>query len=339
MKPIACAFVPSEGHAFADHPEGPHRFANLKPRLEQIFGSALHWVRAAPASLRLLERIHTPQMLAALEEDCRRAPALVDLAPTYVTPASWDSALLAAGATLECTRAVLQGTASAAFAIVRPPGHHAESDSPMGFCLLNNAALAVSEALQHGLERIMLVDFDAHHGNGTEEIFWNDERVFFFSSHQAEIYPGSGALDSAPHARGRILNAPLPPYSGDAAYAQLFDAVVLPWARKVQPQIIFACIGYDAHWQDPLTTLGLSVCGYHHLCRVLMELAAESCQGRLVAILEGGYEPQILFQALSASLAAMLSLPAPADPAGASPNREPDIQPLIRRLLTYHNLE
>ena len=183
------------------------------------------------------------------------------LRPT-LHPGSWQAALNAAGGALACARAVLSGEASAGMALVRPPGHHAERDRAMGFCLLNNLAIAVHAALSTGVERILVVDFDVHHGNGTQDIFWEEERVAFLSIHQWGIYPGTGALEEAPHARGRIVNVPLPAHAGDQAFAKILEAVIHPLASSFRPQALFVSAGFDAHWSDPLASLGLSTSGF-----------------------------------------------------------------------------
>ena len=178
----AYAFVPSLEHEYPDHPERPVRLDKLSPRLDSFSATRLE---AVPAKHEDIERVHLPGLISRLERVCREgAPGIIDYAPTFVTRTSFEDALLAAGGTLACTRGVIAGDFSNAFAIVRPPGHHAEPDKAMGFCLFNNVAVAAQDALAHGLERVLVVDYDAHHGNGTQAAFLNDERLAYLSTHQ-----------------------------------------------------------------------------------------------------------------------------------------------------------
>ena len=203
---------------------------------------------------------------------------------------------LPAGGTLACTRAVLTGAARNAFALVRPPGHHAEPNRAMGFCIFNNAAIAAREALvgagdRPPLERIAIVDYDAHHGNGTQAAFLDDERVAYLSTHQWGIYPGTGWFEEAPHARKRIVNVPLPDGAGDVTFRRIADEIFAPFIHSFKPELILVSAGFDAHWSDPMTSLGLSTAGFYMLSKKLVDLAEEHCNGKIVFVLEGGYDP------------------------------------------------
>jgi acetoin utilization deacetylase AcuC-like enzyme len=244
-----------------------------------------------PATVEQVTRVHRPQLVKAVEEVCKQGPGIVDYAPTYVTQTSYQDALLAAGGALTCTQAVLKGDAKNAFAVVRPPGHHAEPDHVMGFCIFNNIAIAVRDALSSGMKRVMVIDFDAHHGNGTQSACMDDERFGFISAHQWGIYPGTGWLEDAPHARGRLVNVPLDAFAGDEVFAHVADEIFLPIVEKFRPQILFVSAGFDSHWSDPLTSLGLSTRGFFNISKKLVELAEEHCFGRIVFVLEGGYDP------------------------------------------------
>ena len=320
----ACVLVPSPAHAYPDHPEEPGRFSMLGNWQEKPYASALKWLDTVPATLEEVAAVHNERMIAELEASCVGGPGIVDFAPTFVTPTSFEDALNAAGGTLACTRAVLRGEADNAFAIVRPPGHHAVPEGPMGFCLFNNVAIAARAALDSGLAPLLIVDFDAHHGNGTQAAFWNEARVAYFSTHQEGIYPGSGRIGEAPHARGRIVNLPLPAHSGDRAFAQITEQVLTPLAERFQPQMIFVSAGFDSHWDEPITALGLSSAGFFALSQHLVELAKEHCNGKIVFTLEGGYNPQNVASGVEACLAALTgTLFNPQDP---SPYPEPDIR-------------
>jgi acetoin utilization deacetylase AcuC-like enzyme len=337
----ACVFVPSPPHAYPGHSEGPERFSGLGDWQAKTYADALLWQDPRPARAEEITAVHTEGMVRRLAEACKQGPGIIDLAPTYVTPGSFDAALTAAGGTLACSRAVLDGTARNAFAIVRPPGHHAEPDRPMGFCLFNNLAIAARDALASGVRKILVFDFDAHHGNGTQAAFWGEQRLAYFSTHQENIYPGSGQLEDAPHARGRILNLPLPPYSGDAAFALIAEEVLTPLAARFAPEMLFVSAGFDAHWDDPLTGLGLSTAGFSALAASLVALAGEHCRGRIVFVLEGGYNARAVASGVDAVLAALTGLgPRPGAPAPAavdpSPYPQPDVRPRIDRLLRLH---
>jgi len=328
----ACVLVPSPAHTYPDHPEEPGRFSMVAKYATTLLGnwqakpyaSALKWLDVIPATIQEVASVHTGRMIAELEAACEQGPAIVDFAPTYVTPTSFADALNAAGGTLACTRAVLRGAADNAFAIVRPPGHHATPDAPMGFCLFNNIAIAAQAALAAGLARLLIVDFDAHHGNGTQAAFWNEERVAYFSTHQEGIYPGSGRIGEAPHARGRIVNLPLPARSGDKAFARIAEQVLTPLAERFQPQMIFVSAGFDSHWDEPITALGLSSDGFFALSQRLVGLAKEYCNGKIVFTLEGGYNPQNVASGVEACLAALTGMEF--SPQDSSPYPEPDIR-------------
>lgn len=287
----AYTFVPSPQHVYPDHPERPGRLEVLQPRLES-FDAEL--IETEPATPEEIAYVHNPKLVAALERVCREdAPGIIDYAPTYVTQSSFEDALLAAGGAITCARAVLNGEAKNAFAIVRPPGHHAEPNRAMGFCLFNNVAIAAHDALRQGLERVAIIDYDAHHGNGTQAAFLNEERVAFLSVHQYQpgFYPGTGGIEDAPHAKKRIVNVPLPAYAGDRVYEQVSERIFVPFVKAFNPKMIFVSVGFDAHWSDPITMLGLSTAGYLLLAKKVVALAEEYCDGKVVFVLEGGYDP------------------------------------------------
>jgi acetoin utilization deacetylase AcuC-like enzyme len=336
--PIYCTLIPSPEHISSDHPENPARFAQFKRRLALPLGQPLAWLKAQPATFDEAARVHTPQMLQFLQDACRQAPAIIDDAPTYVSKDSWQAALNAAGATLAVSRAVLDQPAGRGFALVRPPGHHAEPWQAKGFCLLNNIAIAALDALQRGAGRVAIVDFDAHHGNGTQSAVLKNEKVGFFSSHQENIYPYSGRMDEAPQARGRLINLPLPARAGDRAFEQIVTQVLRPWLERFKPSLMLISAGFDGHWSDPLTSLGISTRGYFRLAQSLLALADEFCHSRAVFVLEGGYDPQRLADNVAAVMYAMAGADAAPDVAGPSPYAEPDIDERLARLRVLHSL-
>jgi len=326
-------FVPSPHHVYPDHPERPARFDILKPRLKS-FDAEL--IETKPATREEIALVHEPKLIASLEKVCREeAPGIIDYAPTYVTQSSFDDALLAAGGVITCTRAVLNGDAKHAFAIVRPPGHHAEPDRAMGFCIFNNVAIGARFALDQGMESVIVIDYDAHHGNGTQAAFLNDERTAFLSAHQWGIYPGTGWIEDAPHAKRRIVNVPLPAYAGDKVYERVANEIFIPFVESFKPQMIFISVGFDAHWNDPITTLGLSMAGYFTLAKKVMALAEEHCDGRIVFVLEGGYDPMNVANGVETVFIAVTGKGEP-DADDLSPHKEPNCESSIAEIRNWH---
>lgn len=332
----AYTFVPSPNHLYPDHPEQPARLELLQPRLKEYNAELLD---VKPASHAEISLVHDPKLLATLEKICREeAPAIIDYAPTYVTSSSFDDALLAAGGVVTCTRAVMNGDTRNAFAIVRPPGHHAEPSRAMGFCLFNNIAVGARVALNEGLERVMVIDYDAHHGNGTQAAFLNEERVGFLSTHQWGIYPGTGWTEDAPHAKKRIVNAPLPAYAGDTVYEQVADRIFRPFVESFKPQMLFISVGFDAHWNDPITSLGLSTNGYFMLAQKVVALADEYCDGKIIFVLEGGYDPLNVANGAGTVFDALSRRRLSHEAATRDPNpyKEPDCESRIEEVRKWH---
>lgn len=326
-------FVSSPNHNYPDHPERPGRFERLEPRLKSIDAELL---QAKPATQEEIAYVHHPKLVSAIEKVCReQAPGIIDYAPTYVTRSSFEDALLAAGGVMTCAHTVLNGEANNAFAIVRPPGHHAEPDRVMGFCIFNNVAIAARAALANGMERVAIIDYDAHHGNGTQAAFLNDERVAFLSAHQWGIYPGTGRIEDAPHAKKRTVNIPLPAYAGDQVYEQVAETIFVPFIDSFKPQMIFVSVGFDAHWSDPITMLGLSTAGYFMLAKKVRALAEEYCDGKIVFVLEGGYDPANVANGVEAIFAAATGKGRP-EAGDANPHEEPDCAALIEQIRQWH---
>ena len=329
--------VTSLGHQYPDHPEKPGRLDELKPLFAHLLNA--EQIEAPPATVEQVTRVHRPQLVKAVEEVCKQGPGIVDYAPTYVTKTSYQDALLAAGGAIACTRAVLNGDAKNAFALVRPPGHHAEPDHVMGFCIFNNIAIAVRDALSNGMERVMVIDFDAHHGNGTQAACMEDDRFGFISTHQWGIYPGTGWLEDAPHARGRLVNVPLDAFAGDEVFARVADEIFQPVVEKFRPQMLFVSAGFDSHWNDPLTSLGLSTRGFFNTSKKLVELAEEHCYGRIVFVLEGGYDPFNVANGSAAVFDALTNSSLSQDVDDSFPHRESDQEARIVEICKQHGIE
>jgi acetoin utilization deacetylase AcuC-like enzyme len=229
-------------------------------------------------------------------------------ADTCASPMSYQAALYAAGGLINLVDAALEGRVQNGLALVRPPGHHAMANQAMGFCLFNNVTVAAAHLLRaRGLERVLIVDWDVHHGNGTESIFYNEPGVLYFSTHQSPFYPGTGpveALGNGPGA-GYNINVPLPPGQGDNDYIRIFEDLLTPIARQYAPEFILVSAGFDAHCEDILGSMEITDQGYGALSRVVNDLAAEFCPGRVVLTLEGGYCPEAQARSLIQCLAAL----------------------------------
>lgn len=336
---IAFTLVPSPAHNLEGHPENPQRFLALAAVGETAVGSSLLEIQPRDAPVEDLVAVHPLAYLDALRQACSQGPGYIDYAPTYVTPESFECALKAAGGTLQVLQSLLGDDVDRGFALVRPPGHHATATRAMGFCLLNNIAVAARKAQAMGRDRIMIVDFDVHHGNGTQDLFESDPQILYISTHQQGIYPGTGFADETGTGpgKGSVINIPLPPRAGDADLAEVFRRIVLPAGDRFQPDLILVSAGFDAHWRDPLAQLQLSCHGYHALTVLLVTLAERTCR-KLMLVLEGGYDPQALAGSVAAVMYALAGNPPPPDPLGAAPFPEPDISRLIERTLETHDL-
>jgi acetoin utilization deacetylase AcuC-like enzyme len=332
MMPTAYAFEVSPAHAIPDHPERPERLGLLGAKLGSLDALRLDSSVASPEDVML---VHSAGLLDSVSAACRRGPGIIDPAPTYVAKSSLEDAYRAVGGTLACLRAVLGGEVNNAFSIIRPPGHHAEPGRSMGFCIFNNVAIAAKAALAGGLQRVAIIDFDAHHGNGTQAAFLHDPRVAFLSTHQWGIYPGTGWFEQAPDARKRLVNVPLPALAGDRTFDRVAEEIIQPFVRAFRPELLLVSAGFDAHWNDPITSLGLSTRGFHELSRHLIGLADEFCSGRIVFVLEGGYDPANVAAGGQAVFDALMKRTF-IDPQDPSPYGEPQAGERIAAVRAWH---
>ena len=263
---------------------------------------------------------------------------------TYISAKSYEAALKAAGAPLTAIDAIMQGEVRNAYCLVRPPGHHAVAESAMGFCLFNNVAVAARYAIdKYGLERVMIIDFDVHHGNGTQEMFYDDPRVLYFSTHQAPFYPGTGLSDERGEgkAEGTTINVPLPALTGYETFEPVFRQVMAPAADRFDPQLILVSAGFDAHWHDPLGQMNLSTAGFAQLIGIIIEEAQFLCQGRLVFVQEGGYSLDAMGACVATCINLLLGDDAAVDSLGQAPDMPYRINTdvLISELRRLHNLK
>jgi acetoin utilization deacetylase AcuC-like enzyme len=326
-------------HNLAGHPENAQRLLAIKDYLvnNQILPQ-LTLVPARPANREELRRCHHPRHIDLVEETSRGGGGMLD-PDTYTNEFSYDAALAAAGGLIELVSAVLSGELDNGFALLRPPGHHATYSRAMGFCLFANVAVAARAArFDRNLARVAIVDFDVHHGNGTQAILEEDPSVLFISSHQYPYYPGTGAINEIGRgeAKGATVNLPLSPYVGDEGFQQLYGQVVFPVLRRFQPELILVSAGFDAHWDDPLANLGLSLTGYYWLAKSLVDLAAELCQGQIVFTLEGGYNLKVLAPGVGNVFRALMGKSELDDPLGSSSWPEPDVSELLAELRRLH---
>jgi acetoin utilization deacetylase AcuC-like enzyme len=291
-----------------DHPGHPENAARLRAITEKLAGDpALRGLPASPAAdadPEALRAVHTDRHILGVERTARGGGGWLD-GDTYCTAQSYDVALRAAGAAMRATAMVMQGEAHNAFALVRPPGHHATPSQAMGFCLFNNAAVAARSAQRlHGAAKVAVVDIDVHHGNGTQDVFYDDPSVLYCSLHQWPLYPGTGLQRETGEGRGEggTVNVPLPPGTDGERWLHAFESRVAPALAEHRPDLIVVSAGYDAHAADPLAELRLTTDTYAQVAARLAAIAGELCGGRTVWVLEGGYD----LDALAASVGATL---------------------------------
>ncbi|MEX2614913.1 MAG: histone deacetylase family protein [Alphaproteobacteria bacterium] len=272
------------------HPESSDRLKVVLAALDEKVFASLDRIEAPLATIEQIARVHPiDHVTRILDEIPKQGYARID-ADTVVSPASGEAALRAAGAVCAAVDAVIAGTVKNAFCAIRPPGHHAEPAIPMGFCVFNSIAVGAAQARsQHGMERIAAIDFDVHHGNGTQAIFYDEPNLFYASTHQSPLYPGTGS----PRETGcsnNIVNVPLPPGAGSDMFREAMTLRVLPALRRFAPEILLVSAGFDAHADDPLAGLRFTDDDYRWVTDELARVADECCEGRLVSALEGGYD-------------------------------------------------
>jgi len=290
-------------------PGHPERVARLEVILQALQGVEFYDLRHVKAPLAPdddLIRVHPIEYVRALRDAAPDAGWVSLDADTHMSPGSLDAALRAAGANLKAVDMVLSGEVANAFCAVRPPGHHAERATPMGFCLFGSVAMAAKYALDHhGLERVAIVDFDVHHGNGTQDLVEDDPRILFVSTHQMPLYPGTGRPDETGVA-DNVMNLPLKPNAGGAEFRAAIEGHALPKVRAFKPELILVSAGFDAHYADPLAQLNLRTEDFTWVTQRICDLADELCEGRVVSSLEGGYDLDALAEATAAHVRVLM---------------------------------
>lgn len=296
------------------HPERPERLRAIQRGLEQPRFDLLTRMSAPRGAPDILQRIHPPSYLTALEQAAPREGYSALDSDTLMCPRTVEAVWHAAGGAVAAVDEVMSGKADNAFVAVRPPGHHAGARNPMGFCFVNNVAVAARHAqAAHGTERVAIVDFDVHHGNGTQEIFWADDTVLFCSTHQAPFYPGTGGRNET-GAHDNIVNAPLFAGSTGDAFHEAFADRILPRLRAFAPDLILISAGFDAHERDPLGGLRLREVDFGDATKRIMEIAEQRCGGRVVSMLEGGYDVDALSSSVNAHVLALMGVQGHASP-------------------------
>ncbi len=343
---MTTAYLTDDSFTRHNHPQHPEHAGRIEAVWQQLgaagLSAQLRQIKPSPAGDEQILAVHTAehlQRLVAVSLGDRMARLDPD---TYALPVSCEVARMAAGAVIGAVDAVVVARADNALAIVRPPGHHATADRQMGFCLLNNVAIAARQAQsRRGIEKVLILDYDVHHGNGSNDIFYADPSVLFISIHQYPFYPGSGALHEigADAGRGATINIPLTAGYGDVAYRQLFAEFVIPAIERFQPDLILISAGFDAHWVDPLASMQLTLAGYDYLARECVKLAERLCDGRIVFVMEGGYDLRALAHGWCNIARALLGRDEISDPYGSPRSgTSADIQPLIEQLRQIHRL-
>ncbi len=297
------------------HPERPDRLKAIQTNLKDSgVLELLLRLKPYPAPLAWVERLHDPAYIRRFQEACQRGQRIFEVQDCGISPESYDTALLAAGGVMAAVDAIMGGEADNAFGAVRPPGHHAERDRALGFCFFNNVALGAVYLLENfGIERVAIIDWDVHHGNGTQHAFESDPRVFYLSLHEDPqyCYPGTGRREEEGKGPGKgfTLNLPLPPRSGDTEYLEALQNEGLPRLRQFAPQFVMISAGFDAHSEDPLAHMRLTRSGFREMGRLVQDLAQESAGGRLIAVLEGGYNLEVLEECVEDLLRIFLDIP------------------------------
>jgi acetoin utilization deacetylase AcuC-like enzyme len=312
-----------EAHRAYGHPERPERISSIVEHLgDRQLWAPYEKIPGAEVPPEILTAVHSEHLLAALETAASRG-GFID-PDTYVTSQSWDLALQAAGGAIAVAEKVWAKKAANGFALCRPPGHHATRDQAMGFCLINNAAVAAEYLLQiGGAARVAILDIDLHHGNGTQDIFYSRDDVLYISTHQFPLYPGTGRLDEIGIGEGRgfTINLPFPPYSGDQAMLSAVDEVILPGLQRFDPDFILISAGVDTHWRDPLGHMQVTAGGYGQVVHRIREFSRAQCGKGIVCLLEGGYDLEGGSACVGAAVSALLEKPY-ADALGKPPYDE-----------------
>ena len=322
---MSVGYVSSEfyqHHETGNHVEGKDRLTAIDTILEKTkVGEQLLHISPRPASIDEIAAVHDREYIRSLKAEIGSGGGWLD-PDTYASPGSWEAAIYAAGGAMSAVEHVMDHKADGAFAAVRPPGHHAVRSHQMGFCLFNNAAIAARFALaNYDIKRILIIDFDVHHGNGTQEAFYSESQVLYFSTHEYPWYPFTGPAEETGRGAGEgyTVNVPLEAGLGDNEYLQVFNEVLVPGARRFQPDLVLVSAGYDAHWQDTISNMTLTTMGFARMTKIIKAISDEFCRSRLVFTLEGGYNRAALAYSVTATLELLMGHVEVYDPLGPPP--------------------
>ena len=330
-------------HDTGQHVENAKRLEAITSHLQETgLIKQLTPIKPRPASTAEIALVHDEQYIADIQDTAKRGGGWLD-PDTVMSADSYEAAIYAAGGVIKGIDAVIDGEVNSAFALVRPPGHHATHRRAMGFCLFNNIAIAAKYALaKYKLERIMIIDFDVHHGNGTQGTFYEEPQVLYVSTHEYPFYPGTGNINETGEGKGKgtTVNIPLPAGCGDAEYIEVLEQIIVPVAPRFKPELILVSAGYDTHWADGLALMQVTVSGFARMVTIIKELADELCGGHLVFTLEGGYNLNALAASVKATLDVLLGKSDIEDPLGQSTRSftAPGIDSLVRSIKATHNL-
>lgn len=331
-------------HTFAGHPEHAGRIESVWQQLESSgLTNRLSNLRPNPATAEQILSVHTQDHLTQLKLVSQQDEIVFIDPDTYALPASFDIARLSAGGVIRAIDEVMLGKVDNAMAAVRPPGHHAVPSRQMGFCLINNIAVGARHAQKaHGAKKVLILDYDVHHGNGTQDIFYQDNTVMFISIHQSPFYPGTGHIGETGtlDGHGYNLNIPISGGYGDEAYKSIFDDIIWGAVEKFDPDLMLISVGFDAHWVDPLAQMKLSLTGYDYLARECIKMANKVCKGKIVFVMEGGYDLKALGHGWRNIAYALLDEDELSDPYSDAPSSfgAKDIQSDIRQIRLLHGI-
>jgi len=328
-------------HDQPGHPENAKRLESIISGLkEKELLEKVKLIDPRAAEIDEITICHTKEYFEYVKEFCEKGGGYLD-PDTYSNKYSFLAASTAVGSSIDLTQAVINGELKNGFALLRPPGHHALDNRSMGFCLFGNISIAAKVALtKPGIIKVSIVDFDVHHGNGTQALVGNEPNILFISTHQFPYYPGTGSIREIGQGKAErtVVNIPLQAGVGDGGFKVVYEKVVIPSLEKFNPDLILISAGYDAHWDDPLADLNLSLTGYSWISKELIKSAERVCAGKIVFFLEGGYNLQVLSNGVANTIKGLLGIESFEDPLGKSNDEEPNIEKVIDELIKIHRL-
>jgi acetoin utilization deacetylase AcuC-like enzyme len=328
-------------HDQSGHPESAKRLQSIMHGLkEKELDKKIMQIESRQAKIDEIALCHSAEYVDYVKKFCENGGGYFD-PDTYSNLNSYLAASTAVGGSIDLTKDVIEGKLKNGFALLRPPGHHALANRSMGFCLFGNIAIAAKTALNNtSIKKVAIIDFDVHHGNGTQALVDNDPNILFISTHQYPFYPGTGSIGEIGHgdSKGSIINIPLQAGVGDEGFKIVYEKIVIPALHRFTPDLIFVSAGYDAHWDDPLADLNLSLSGFDRITTKLISSAQQLCAGKIVFFLEGGYNLEVLRNGVANTISRLLGIESIEDPIGKSNNSEPGIENLIRELIKIHQL-